>query len=542
MRLHRGQVDADRAEPHRADRQRQREQHPLVGLAGQPAEPGGDVHVGGVEHAGGVELGEQPGARERASRASPGSTAPGPGADRSARRAARRSSRSPSSRSDSSTTSAGGGRQPKTPHGTPSTTGVSGPHMPRTNRYSTPPRWRSRVVARLPPAQVAVQRDRVEQRLQRVVRARSSPRPAAAGCSASGQRLGRRADRAEPVGLVVDDDEAAAAGQPQHRVDAAGEVAAQRLVGQPGRGQAVGVAGAAGRRPAGAGAAAAATVAQRRRSPRRGVVAAGERQLEVELGQPVAGRDVGQPPPAGQRAQRRAQRPAAAPAASASGSTPAAGPAARALGAVPVQLGREVGAVGSASSSTACTSVPNAGARAGRSAIGDGAAAGRPVGAGRRVRRRRGRGPASSVVAAVLVRLAAARRRAHARPRAAPAPAVERGVGRAPPPVSSAPGRTAAVEQRHAAGRPAACRRATAAPVDRDSADLAHATAPAATAAPDGVGGAAHRRRRTPDGVRRPARRGVRPEQQPVQRRGGAWSSTAPTSATTWHCARVSAT
>ena len=43
--------------------------------------------------------------------------------------------------------------------------------MPRTNRYCTPPRCARRVVARLPPAQVAVQRDGVEQRLQRVVRA-----------------------------------------------------------------------------------------------------------------------------------------------------------------------------------------------------------------------------------------------------------------------------------------------------------------------------------------------------------------------------------
>ena len=37
----------------------------------------------------------------------------------------------PSSRSDSSSTSATGGRHEKTPHGRPSTRGVSGPHMPR---------------------------------------------------------------------------------------------------------------------------------------------------------------------------------------------------------------------------------------------------------------------------------------------------------------------------------------------------------------------------------------------------------------------------
>ncbi len=39
-----------------------------------------------------------------------------------------------SSTSLSATTSAAGGRQAKTPHGVPSTVGVSGPVIPRTNR------------------------------------------------------------------------------------------------------------------------------------------------------------------------------------------------------------------------------------------------------------------------------------------------------------------------------------------------------------------------------------------------------------------------
>ncbi len=42
--------------------------------------------------------------------------------------------RPPSSRSDNSLTSAAGGRQLKTPHGTSSTTGVCGPAIPRTKR------------------------------------------------------------------------------------------------------------------------------------------------------------------------------------------------------------------------------------------------------------------------------------------------------------------------------------------------------------------------------------------------------------------------
>ena len=39
--------------------------------------------------------------------------------------------------------SAAGGLHRNTPHRSPSTTGVSGPIIPRTKRYAEPPRWRS---------------------------------------------------------------------------------------------------------------------------------------------------------------------------------------------------------------------------------------------------------------------------------------------------------------------------------------------------------------------------------------------------------------
>ena len=89
-----------------------------------------------------------------------------------------------------------------------------------------------------PPAQEAVQRHAVEQRLERVVGVDHRGGEALGGVVRGGEGFG---GRAEPVGLVVDDDEAGA-GQPQHGVDAAGEVAAQRLVGERRVGQEIGVA------------------------------------------------------------------------------------------------------------------------------------------------------------------------------------------------------------------------------------------------------------------------------------------------------------
>ena len=106
----------------RADGQRDREQDRLVALAHHPAEVGGHVHVGGGQHPGGVEGVEQARGGERQVAVV--------GID-GLEGVAHVAVLTPSSRSDSSSTSGTGGRHEKTPHGWPSTRGVSGPHMPR---------------------------------------------------------------------------------------------------------------------------------------------------------------------------------------------------------------------------------------------------------------------------------------------------------------------------------------------------------------------------------------------------------------------------
>ena len=106
------------------------QQNGIVGSADQAGEAARHVDVGGGEHAGVVELEQQPGrpAREAGVEAL-GDVGHAP---------------SPRSRTSlSASTSAGVGCQVKTPHGTPSTSGVSGPVIPRTNRYRTPARLRS---------------------------------------------------------------------------------------------------------------------------------------------------------------------------------------------------------------------------------------------------------------------------------------------------------------------------------------------------------------------------------------------------------------
>ena len=99
-----------------------------------------------------------------------------------------------------------------------------------------PPRCCVGVVAGQPPAQVAVQRDAVEQRLQRIVGVRPSRRAAARVVCR--ERVGRAAG-VEAVGLVVDDDEAVPGdgiGHAQHGVDGAlqepGEVDLEAAVGE----------------------------------------------------------------------------------------------------------------------------------------------------------------------------------------------------------------------------------------------------------------------------------------------------------------------
>ena len=54
------QIDEHVPDPRRADRQRNRQQHPLVALAGDRAKPASDVDVGRGQHAGEVELAQQP--------------------------------------------------------------------------------------------------------------------------------------------------------------------------------------------------------------------------------------------------------------------------------------------------------------------------------------------------------------------------------------------------------------------------------------------------------------------------------------------------
>ncbi len=121
-------------EPHR-------QEHPLVALAAQPAEPLRDVDVRRGEHPGAVELAQ--GARGPHREARVVRHEVGRAGRRGHGRAGGAHRGLPSSRSDSSVTNAVGGRQPSTPHGVPSTAGVVGPAMPRTNRYSAPPRCAS---------------------------------------------------------------------------------------------------------------------------------------------------------------------------------------------------------------------------------------------------------------------------------------------------------------------------------------------------------------------------------------------------------------
>ena len=114
---------ADRAAADRAHGEGQGQQHPLVVLAAERTDAGGDVEVGGGEQQAVVERGEQAGAAAR--------EPPVVLAGRLEELGHRDTTR-PASRSESSSTSGTGARQVNTPHGIPSTIGVSGPHMPRT--------------------------------------------------------------------------------------------------------------------------------------------------------------------------------------------------------------------------------------------------------------------------------------------------------------------------------------------------------------------------------------------------------------------------
>ncbi len=117
-----GEVHADRAAADGADDEADGQRHQRVGLLGQRAEPSRDVHVGGVEDAALVEGAQQ--------------TLRAQGESRVVRvldlDRLERHDPAPSRRSESAVTSEAGGCQEKTPAGWPSSSGVSGPHMPRT--------------------------------------------------------------------------------------------------------------------------------------------------------------------------------------------------------------------------------------------------------------------------------------------------------------------------------------------------------------------------------------------------------------------------
>ena len=124
--LDRREVHAHRPAAQRAHHERHRQRDPLVGFVGQLGQPAGHQHVGGLQRAGVVEDAQQP--VRRGAAAPVGRVEGRLGGDGHA--AARR----PSKRSESAPTNSADGRQLKTPAGCPSVTGVSGPHIPRTNR------------------------------------------------------------------------------------------------------------------------------------------------------------------------------------------------------------------------------------------------------------------------------------------------------------------------------------------------------------------------------------------------------------------------
>ncbi len=156
---------------------------------------------------------------------------------------------------------------------------------------------RGRVVVGQPPPQEPVQHNAVQQRLQRVVRVQHGldhPVPPVIG------RGERRVTGAQPVGLVVDDDEALP--DSQHHVHRTGQIPAQRLAAQQPRRQPVGIDGhrIIGRQM---------FVEQRSdvgqpRELAAAQVTAGHRELEIQLAQPVPQPDLAQGHAGCQRAQR----------------------------------------------------------------------------------------------------------------------------------------------------------------------------------------------------------------------------------------------
>ena len=127
------QIDTHRTGPQCTHRQSECQRDDFAAFARLRRQPGRHVHIGGVQNPGIIEGPQQPAGIDRA--------APMQGIVGHDR--AHRGDPLPSSSSEIASTRSDGGRQLNTPAGCPSTTGVSGPHIPRRNRYTTPPRCRS---------------------------------------------------------------------------------------------------------------------------------------------------------------------------------------------------------------------------------------------------------------------------------------------------------------------------------------------------------------------------------------------------------------
>jgi len=159
-----------------------------------------------------------------------------------------------------------------------------------------------------------VQGGRVQQRLQRVVRGAHRRRHRGPAVVPGGERFlvgpATRAACAEPVRLVVHHHEPrpAPVPYPQHGVDRAGEEAPQRPRPLPAGGQRREVRGVAGERVVRREVAVQQVRHATERRPAVRGVSARERQLELELVQPVRRRHVHQPPTSRERPERRPQR------------------------------------------------------------------------------------------------------------------------------------------------------------------------------------------------------------------------------------------
>ena len=226
--------------------------------------------------------------------------------------------------------------------------------MPRTNRYSTPPRCFVRVVAGQPPSQEPVQHNAVQQRLQRIVGVQHRlGHPWLRVVRRRQRRLDRRASSScsRPPGTAGRRMRSTASTEPR-------QVSLQRLAAQRGSGQPVGVRTPTGRLRAGAPAA-----ARRHRDSR----TFGRRAAQIATGQAGIRSPSPATGPAARSAAASSRRPAGPAECRASAPSPPPSSAAGTSTGHHTACSRicasssaaRSAANGSAVSSTACTSVPN---------------------------------------------------------------------------------------------------------------------------------------------------------------------------------------